>query len=130
MWSNYYSAPVTLGMCCRCPYFNYCSMNNYNMYYGGIYERPKNKKKQNQNVDFFYRQKEFTAEQLAQYDGSGGKPAYVAVNGIVYDVSMNPAWGGGSHFGLIAGKDLSADFKTCHGMNGKLETLPKVGVLK
>lgn len=130
MWSNYYNAPITIGMCCRCPYFVYCSMKNSDMHNGSGYIGPRNKKKGEKDVDYFYRQKEFTIEELAQYDGSGGKPAYVAINGIVYDVSMNPAWGGGSHFGLIAGKDLSAEFKSCHGMNGKLEELPKVGILK
>ncbi len=93
-------------MCCRCPYLAYCSSLRGN------------------------RQKEFTIDELAQYDGSGGKPAYVAVDGIVYDVSMNPAWGGGSHFGLIAGKDLTEQFKGCHQMSAILERLPKVGTLK
>lgn len=106
MWSNYFSAPTVTGMCCRCPYLHYCSSMRSS------------------------RQKEFTIDELAQYDGSGGKPAYVAVAGIVYDVSMNPAWGGGSHFGLIAGKDLTAQFEGCHKMNTVLAKLPKVGVLK
>ncbi|WP_053956390.1 cytochrome b5 domain-containing protein [Inediibacterium massiliense] len=73
----------------------------------------------------------FTVEDLAQYDGSNGKPAYVAVNGIVYDVSLEPTWGGGTHFGLYAGKDLTAQFNGCH--NGRLEVLrnlSKVGVFK
>lgn len=73
----------------------------------------------------------FTIEELAQYDGSNGKPAYVAVNGIVYDVSLDATWGGGTHFGLYAGKDLTAQFNGCHG--GRLEVLrnlPKVGVLQ
>ena len=75
-------------------------------------------------------QKEFTLEELAQYDGSGGKPAYVAVNGIVYDVSIEATWGGGTHFGLYAGKDLTAQFQGCHGMESILSKLPKVGILK
>jgi predicted heme/steroid binding protein len=75
-------------------------------------------------------QKEFTLEELAQYDGSGGKPAYVAVNGIVYDVSNEATWGGGTHFGLYAGKDLTAQFKGCHGMESILGKLLKVGELK
>lgn len=73
----------------------------------------------------------FTVEKLVQYDGSNGKPAYVAVNGIVYDVSLEATWGGGTHFGLYAGKDLTTQFNGCHG--GKLEilkNLPKVGVLE
>lgn len=77
-----------------------------------------------------YRQKQFTLAELAEFDGSGGKPAYVAVNGVVYDVSFNGAWGGGTHFGLYAGKDLTAQFGDCHSGSAILEKLPKVGVLK
>lgn len=74
-------------------------------------------------------EKQFTLAELAQYDGSGGKPAYVAVNGIVYDVSNEATWGGGTHFGLYAGKDLTAQFGGCHGMPVILAGLPKVGTL-
>ena len=36
----------------------------------------------------YYRQlKEFTLEDLSQYNGSNGSPAYVAMEGIVYDIS-------------------------------------------
>jgi predicted heme/steroid binding protein len=77
------------------------------------------------------RQKEFTLEELASYDGAGGRPAYAAVNGIVYDVSREATWGGGTHFGLFAGKDLTPQFMGCHeGMLQILNKLPKVGVLK
>lgn len=74
--------------------------------------------------------KEFTIAELAKYDGKNGNPAYVAVDGIVYDVSLSPAWGGGTHFGLYSGKDLTTQFKSCHNMMGILSKLPKVGVLK
>ncbi|MCM0650702.1 hypothetical protein NBE98_20270 [Clostridium swellfunianum] len=74
--------------------------------------------------------KMFTLEELAQNDGSNGRPAYVAVNGIVYDVSNERTWGGGTHFGLIAGKDLTMQFQSCHGMEQILSRLTKVGVLK
>lgn len=80
-----------------------------------------------------YRQinpREFTLEELANYDGSSGKSAYVAVNGVVYDVSNVAAWGGGTHFGIIAGKDVSDKFRDCHGENDVLNKLPKVGILK
>ncbi|MFL0245555.1 cytochrome b5 domain-containing protein [Candidatus Clostridium stratigraminis] len=73
---------------------------------------------------------EFTLSELAYYDGSMGKPAYVAVNGIVYDVSTEAAWGGASHFGLIAGKDFTSQFQGCHGNEAILAKLPKVGILK
>jgi len=76
-------------------------------------------------------QRVFTIEELAQYDGSDGKPAYVAINKIVYDVSLEATWGGGTHFSLYAGKDLTEQFNGCHG--GRLEVLrnlPQVGVLE
>jgi predicted heme/steroid binding protein len=74
--------------------------------------------------------KEFTLDELSNYNGSMGKPAYVAVNGVVYDVSREAAWGGASHFGLMAGKDLSSQFQGCHGNESALAKLPKVGILK
>ncbi|TCO74632.1 cytochrome b5 domain-containing protein [Marinisporobacter balticus] len=74
--------------------------------------------------------KQFTIEELAKYDGSNGKPAYIAVNGIVYDVSTESTWGGGTHFGLYAGKDLTDAFNRCHNNEEILKNLPKVGVLK
>jgi predicted heme/steroid binding protein/rubrerythrin len=79
----------------------------------------------------FYRQtREFTLSELAQYDGSMGRPAYVAVNGIVYDVSNEATWGGATHFGLTAGNDLTEQFQGCHGMEEILAKLPRVGILK
>ncbi|MBC2396976.1 steroid-binding protein [Clostridium tetanomorphum] len=78
-----------------------------------------------------YRQtKEFTLEELSKYDGAVGNPAYVAINGVVYDVSYEAAWGGGSHFGLLAGNDLTAQFNGCHGNIDILKNLLKVGIIK
>ena len=72
----------------------------------------------------------FTLAELSKYDGKSGNPAYVAVDGVVYDVSVSPAWGGGTHFGLYSGKDLTTEFKSCHNIMGILSKLPKVGVMK
>ncbi len=74
-------------------------------------------------------QKQFTTSELAQYDGRAGKAAYVAVNGVVYDVSKEIVWSGGEHFNLIAGKDLTKEFNSCHGIPQILSKLNKVGVL-
>lgn len=75
--------------------------------------------------------REITPQELAENDGSGGKSAYVAINGNVYDVSNIIRWAGGMHFGLRAGKDLTQEFSTCHnGMLERLKALPMVGVLK
>lgn len=77
-----------------------------------------------------WRQVNFTLEELLQYDGKNGRPAYVAVNGIVYDVSNSSAWQAATHFGLMAGNDLTEEFNDCHQGNLRiLNTLPRVGVL-
>ena len=76
------------------------------------------------------RQQEFTLEQLAKYNGANGSPSYVAINGIVYDVSNVLSWTGGYHFGISAGKDTTENFSTCHGVSKITDELPKVGILK
>lgn len=53
--------------------------------------------------------KEFTAEELKQFDGRDGRPAYVGYDGAVYDVSDSAMWDGGDHEGMHdAGADLTA----------------------
>ena len=75
-------------------------------------------------------ERNFTIEELANFDGKNGRPAYVAVNGIVYDVTNNRAWAAATHFGLIAGKDYTQEFASCHaGQQSILATLPVVGRL-
>jgi predicted heme/steroid binding protein len=74
-------------------------------------------------------QKTFTLKELSKYDGKGGNPAYVAVNGIVYDVTNNAAWAAATHFGLPAGKDLTSEFASCHAAQPILSKLKVVGKL-
>ena len=59
----------------------------------------------------------FNASQLSEFNGQNGNKAYVAVDGIVYDVTPFGAWKGGKHkMGLTAGKDLSKEIeKSPHG---------------
>lgn len=72
----------------------------------------------------------FTREQLAQFTGLNGMPAYVAVNGIVYDVTNNAAWSAATHFGLRAGRELTAEFASCHaGQQWILAQLKAIGRL-
>lgn len=53
---------------------------------------------------------DFTAEELSGYDGKGGKPAYVAYKGVVYDVTESAMWDEGDHEGLhSAGHDLTGE---------------------
>lgn len=69
----------------------------------------------------------FTEAELSMYNGKNGKPAYVAVNGIVYDVTNNAAWGGATHFGLAAGTDVTSQFASCHAGQPILSKLKAVG---
>ncbi|KRK40776.1 cytochrome b5 domain-containing protein [Loigolactobacillus bifermentans] len=72
-------------------------------------------------------EKTFTKAQLAEFDGAAGKPAYVAIDGTVYDVSNVKPWAGGKHHGQTAGQDLSDVI--IHAPHGKtvLEKLDVVG---
>jgi membrane-associated progesterone receptor component len=72
---------------------------------------------------------DLTIQELAKFNGKDGNPAYVAVNGIIYDVTNNAAWAAASHFGLIAGKDLSYEFASCHAGQSILSKLKVVGEL-
>ena len=68
----------------------------------------------------------FTASELAKYDGLNGQPAYVAIDGVVYD--MTSLFRVGDHFGYSAGQDLSAAFHAQHN-NSLLDGFTVVGRL-
>ena len=74
---------------------------------------------------------ELTLEELAKYNGKDGQRAYIAVDGIIYDVTDSRAWKDGQHNGFEAGKDLTEEIKTLspHGV-GKLEGITQIGKLK
>jgi predicted heme/steroid binding protein len=72
----------------------------------------------------------FTASDLQKYNGQNGNPAYVAVEGKVYDVTNDKEWKNGRHEGVSAGQDITALMsKSPHG-NKVLVGLPVVGTLK
>lgn len=54
----------------------------------------------------------FTAETLKTYNGLNGQPAYVAVDGIVYD--MSSVFQNGDHHGYSAGQNLTSAFHSEH----------------
>lgn len=76
-------------------------------------------------------QLELTVDELAAYNGKDGKSAYVAVKGVIYDVTNVAAWKDGMHKnGLTAGKDQTDMItKSPHG-EAVLAKLPVVGKLK
>jgi Predicted heme/steroid binding protein len=73
---------------------------------------------------------ELTLDQLKQYDGKNGNPAYVAVDGVIYDVTDVPQWKNGEHNGYSAGNDLTDAIKnkSPHGVK-QLNGVPVVGKL-
>jgi predicted heme/steroid binding protein len=58
--------------------------------------------------------KTFNSAELAKYDGQNGNPAYIAVDGNVYDVTNSKEWRGGSHKGNPAGLDYTSEFAKQH----------------
>lgn len=76
----------------------------------------------------------FTLDELAKFDGQKGSPPYVAVDGVVYDVSDSAYWNGGKHsscnLGAMAGRDLSELIKQAPArMRSVLQGMPVVGSL-
>ncbi|MFW5986547.1 MAG: cytochrome b5 domain-containing protein [Halanaerobiales bacterium] len=73
-------------------------------------------------------EKTFTADELAKYYGKDGEKGYVAVNGIVYDITE--IWKDGSHAGHEAGNDITeAAYEAPHGLK-PLAKAPIVGIMK
>ncbi len=78
--------------------------------------------------------KTFTSAQLAEFNGKSGKDAYIAYDGVVYDVTdkLSTTWKNGVHHDLIAGTDLTAQVNSCdqHAitfMTAQFNTYPRVG---
>lgn len=70
---------------------------------------------------------EISMEELAKYNGKDGNPAYVAVDGIIYDVTDHPNWNEGMHGKVSAGQDISQLLKDAPHGYSKLEGLKAVG---
>jgi predicted heme/steroid binding protein/uncharacterized membrane protein len=69
-------------------------------------------------------------EELHASTGLDGRPAYVAKDGVVYDVSGSRMWRGGQHMRRHnAGNDLTADFGAAPHDESVLQRVPQVGVL-
>ncbi|RXA16948.1 hypothetical protein EQO05_13220 [Methanosarcina sp. MSH10X1] len=73
--------------------------------------------------------KEFTLQELAEYNGKNGK-AYASYQGQVYDVTDENIWINGSHKGCNAGTDITGKIdQTPHGAE-ILKGYPVVGTLR
>lgn len=59
-----------------------------------------------------YPERSFTRAELSKYNGLNGMPAYVGVNGVVYDVT--PVFIQGKHFNHLAGQELTGAFLRQH----------------
>jgi predicted heme/steroid binding protein len=64
-------------------------------------------------------QRRFTLDELAHFDGREGRPAYVACDGVVYDVSESFLWKEGRHWATHqAGTDLTSELANApHGQD-------------
>lgn len=91
--------------------------------------------KKETSKDESWKSKKFTSKQLKYYDGKNGRPAYVAVDKIVYDVTNSKYWKSGTHMKMHqARQDLTEDIKQkapqrIHKGGKILEKMPKVGIL-
>jgi predicted heme/steroid binding protein/uncharacterized membrane protein len=75
-------------------------------------------------------EKRFTPKDLADFDGSDGKPTYLAYNGVVYDVSTSRLWKAGKHMNRHhAGGDMGLELSQAPHSPDVLERFPRVGVL-
>jgi predicted heme/steroid binding protein/uncharacterized membrane protein len=75
--------------------------------------------------------KEFTIEELAEFDGTAGRPVYVAYQGRVYDLGDSALWAGGDHMtSHFAGADLTREFADAPHGEEVFESYPQVGVLR
>lgn len=72
-----------------------------------------------------------TREELASYDGRDGRPAYVAVNGKIYDFTGSKLWPAGNHMQQHqAGQDLSEALLKAPHVRAVVERFPVVGHLE
>ncbi|MBW2512826.1 MAG: hypothetical protein JRE01_12505 [Deltaproteobacteria bacterium] len=72
-----------------------------------------------------------TLAELAQNNGQNGRPAYVAVNGTIYDVTESPRWQNGQHPpDHQAGMDLTEELASAPHVRAVVERFPVVGTLE
>jgi len=89
---------------------------------------PKLRKKKQGNIE--QHRKDLNPTELALFDGMEGRPAYVAYQGMIYDVSGSRLWKAGSHFKKhAAGTDMTDVLKNAPHGEDKVLGMPVVGRL-
>lgn len=74
--------------------------------------------------------KDLTPDELSQFDGKEGRPAYFAYSGKIYDATGRRLWKGGNHVGKhLAGFDLTDALKLAPHGEDKVVSLPVAGTL-
>ncbi len=74
--------------------------------------------------------RKFTSNELAENNGKNGKPAYIAYQGKVYDVTASAMWLEGDHFGTHeAGKDLTNELELAPHGEENFQRVKQVGIL-
>lgn len=75
-------------------------------------------------------EREITQAELAENNGKNGKPAYIAYQGKVYDVSNSAFWMEGDHLGSHeAGKDLTSEIELAPHSEDVVKRYTVVGTL-
>ena len=73
---------------------------------------------------------QITRQQLQENNGKNGKPAYVAYQGKVYEVTESSFWMEGDHLGMHeAGKDLTEELEMAPHKDENLQRVKLVGEL-
>jgi predicted heme/steroid binding protein len=73
--------------------------------------------------------RKFTLDELSNFNGKNGKPAYIGYKGKVYDVTESSQWLDGDHLGHEAGQDLTEALDIAPHGDESLEKMKIVGVL-
>lgn len=75
-------------------------------------------------------ERKVTKQELAENNGTNGKPAFIAYKGKVYDASDSSFWIDGDHLGMHnAGKDLTEELEMAPHREENLQRIKLVGDL-
>lgn len=97
-----------------------------------VYIGPKMRKRWGMKgkIEALPTKRDITSEELHNFDGREGRPAYVAYKGLVYDVTASKLWKNGSHLQKhLVGHDLTDALKTAPHGEEKIISMPQAGRL-